>query len=322
MSILILPFSFAIAFGAFRLLVPRLKAAGIVGKDMNKPGHPEVPEMGGLGIIIGLTGGLLLAIALKTFTETLNTTAVNADELFAVLAMVLLIGLIGIIDDLLHIRQLTKALTPLFAALPLAAIRAGHSIMRIPFIGPVEFDIFYPLLLVPIAVTVAANAVNMLAGFNGLEVGMGLIATVSLGVIAYTLNDVTALLVLAAAAGALLAALIFNWYPARVFIGDVGTLSIGAVLASAVIIGDFETAGIIILVPYAVDFLLKAVNHFPKSFGEYNNGKLYCPQSGPVGLCQLVMKINGGISERGLVFSLIGLEAVFGVITVLMYARF
>jgi UDP-N-acetylglucosamine--dolichyl-phosphate N-acetylglucosaminephosphotransferase len=104
------------------------------------------------------------------------------------------------------------------------------------------------------------------------------------------------------------------------FIGDIGTLSIGAVIACAVIIGNFETAGAIVIIPYAIDFIIKAKNRFPSSdwWGTYADGKLTCPKK-PVGLCQTIMKLTGGISEKNLVLSLIGLELIFGVIAVLIY---
>ena len=216
-------------------------------------------------------------------------------------------------------RQWVKAIIPLIAALPLMAIKVGDTTMSIPFIGQVDFGILYSLVLVPIGVTVAANAVNMLAGFNGSEVGMGIIAAGSLAIIAYSLGETTALLILLAALGALLATLYYNWYPAKVFVGDTGTLSIGAIIASAVIIGNFETAGVIIIIPYAIDFLIKAKNRFPKSFGVYHNGKLYCPKSGVVGLGQLIMKVTGGISERNLTLILMGIEAVSGAVAIWMF---
>ena len=122
-----------------------------------------------------------------------------------------------------------------------------------------------------------------------------------------------------AALGALVAALRYNWYPAKIFVGDVGTLSIGAVIACAVIVGNYETAGAIIIIPYVVDFLIKAKNRFPYSFGNYRDGKLYCPDGRAVGLAQLIMKVCGGISEHNLVLMLMGIEAVFGVIAILLY---
>jgi len=96
------------------------------------------------------------------------------------------------------------------------------------------------------------------------------------------------------------------------------------VIAASVILGDFEMAGIIVMIPYFLDFLFKAANRFPSKgwWGEYREGKLYCPNPRPVSLCQWIMKLSGGISERGLVLSLIGIEAVFGLIAILMFAKF
>ena len=309
--------SFLVSFVTVPVLIPRLRRAGIVGRDMHKPGQPEIPEMGGLALVAGFGAGILLAIAMETFWP--NLLSIDLTVLLAVLCTVLLTTMIGILDDLMGMRQWVKALLPLVAALPLVAVRAGVSTMRIPFVGTVDFGPFYALILVPIGVTGAANAVNMLAGFNGLEVGMGLVAMGSLAVIAASLGATTSLILLLAGIGALLGVLYFNWYPAKVFVGDVGTLSIGAIIAAAVIVGNFETAGIIMFVPYVIDLLFKAAHRFPKSFGELRAGKLYCPADGPKGLCQAIMKLTGGIHERTLVLVLMGIEAVFGMLAIVLY---
>ena len=309
--------SFLASFWAVPVLIPRLRRAGIVGQDMHKADQPEIPEMGGLALVAGFGAGILLAIAMETFWP--NLLSVDLTVLLAVLCTVLLTTMIGVLDDLMGIRQWVKALLPLVAALPLVAVRAGVSTMRIPFIGQVDFGPFYALVLVPIGVTGAANAVNMLAGFNGLEAGMGLVAMGSLAVIAASLGATTSLVLLLAGIGGLLGVLYFNWYPAKVFVGDVGTLSIGAIIAAAVIVGNFETAGIIMFIPYAIDLLFKATHRFPKSFGELRDGKLHCPADGPKGLCQAIMKLAGGIHERTLVLVLMGIEAVFGVLAIVLY---
>ncbi|MCK4278067.1 MAG: hypothetical protein KAW82_02620 [Desulfurellaceae bacterium] len=315
-SILFL-FSFFIAFILFPYHIRCFVRRKITGKDMHKSGERMVPEMGGMVIIFSFSLSIVLLIGWKTFLQ--KNLPVDVFSLLAVLSVVLIIGLIGIMDDFLNIRQKIKAIFPLFAALPLSAIKAGTPTMSLPFIGQVYFGILYPLLLVPIGVTGASNAWNMLAGFNGLEVGMGIVAMIFLSVVAYMVESTTALYILAVALGALFATLYYNWYPAKVFIGDAGTLSIGAVIACCVILGNFEKAGVIIVIPHIVDFLIKLPYKLPKSFGLYKNGKLYCPNSNPVGLCQLIMKISGGISERNLVLSLMGIETIFGALAVLVY---
>jgi len=319
MIFLIFLVSFIVSFVGFPIIIPRLKKAGIVGKNMNSEKQEEVAEMGGLMIAAGFGAGIIFAISLRTFFDLF--LSVSLTSILAVLSTVLIVVIIGVFDDLISIRQWIKAIMPVFAALPLMAIKEGFSIMRIPFIGMIDFGIFYPLVLVPLGITGAANAVNMLAGFNGLEVGMGVVAIGSLAIIAYIIGQTGALIILVAAFGALLATLYYNWYPAKILVGDVGTLSIGAVIASAVIIGNYETAGAIIIIPYLIDFLIKAKNYFPCKnwWGIYKDGKLYCPDSGPVGLGQLIMKICGGISERNLVLVLMGIEAVCGVVAILLY---
>jgi UDP-N-acetylglucosamine--dolichyl-phosphate N-acetylglucosaminephosphotransferase len=310
-------------FALLYILIPRLAQAGITGKDMNKPGQPPVAEMGGLGIVGGFGAGVLTLIALRTFFKVEALATVSTVELLAVLSTVLVIALIGLIDDLIGVHQGWKAVIPAVAAIPLIVLEVGQKTMTLPLIGAVNFGVFYPLVLVPVGVTGAANAFNMLAGFNGLEAGMGAVAVGALAIIAAHLGEVTSLVLLLAALGALLATLYFNWYPARVFIGDVGTLTIGTVIATAVIVGNFELSGVIVIIPHAIDFVLKARKGFPSTgwHGEYRDGKLYCPARGPVGLAQLILKLVGGMHERTLVLVLIGFEALCGLLAIAIYWR-
>ena len=317
MLIVIILISFIASFVLFPVMIIRLKKAGIVGKNMHSEKQEEVAEMGGLVMVAGFGAGIFTVIAVKTFFNIFPS--VDLISILVALSTILIVVLIGIFDDLVSMPQQVKAFMPLLAALPLIVIKEGSTFIRLPFWGNVNFGLLYTLVIIPLEVTIAANAVNMLAGFNGLEVGMGIIALGSLAIIAYLLGKITVLVILLAALGALLAALYYNWYPAKILVGDVGTLTIGAIIAVAVIMGNFEIAGAILLIPYIIDFLIKARNRFPYSFGVYRGGKLYCPEGGPVGLGQMIMKVCGGISERNLVLVLMGIEAVLGVIAILLY---
>jgi UDP-N-acetylglucosamine--dolichyl-phosphate N-acetylglucosaminephosphotransferase len=320
---LLIAISFLCALAAglcgFPLAIPRLRRAGIVGKDLNKPGQPEVADMGGLVLAGGFCAGVLLIVGLKSFTSLF--AGISLLYLLAALSTVLTAVLIGAVDDLISLKHWAKAITPLFCALPLMAVKAGDTTVGIPFVGQTDLGLVYTLVLIPIGVTVAANAVNMLAGFNGLEAGMGLVGMAALSVIALHLGQTTALVILLAAMGALVATLFYNWFPAKIFIGDAGTYTIGSVLAAVAIIGNFELAGVIIMVPYALDFFIKAANGFPSLGWEglYKDGKLYSPGPRPAGLAQLIMKLTGGVSERRLTMILIGAELVCAVIAVWLF---
>ena len=322
--LLVLAVSFLAAFAVTLYSIPKvarkLKDAGIVGKDINKKDTPCLPEMVGITVVMGLVCGLLSLIVLLTIFDI----SFPASLLFAGLCVILIIALIGIYDDLFDMAQVTKALLPLAASVPLVAATISSSrTILIPLIGPIDFGIFYPLLLVPIGITVASNLTNMLAGFNGLEAGMGITVFAFASLIAYLKGTYIILFFTVPMLGALIAFLIFNKYPAKVFMGDIGTLSIGATLAVAVIVGGFQSLGALLVILYVFDFFIKAYNGFPSSkwWGELRGGKLY-PVEGKVrGLCQLVMKLAGGISEQRLVLTLVLLEVLVGLAAFMLFVK-
>ena len=159
LALLVAALSFSVSFWTFRVAIPLLRRKGIVGRDVHKPGRPEVPEMGGLFIVSGFAAGILTTVAANTFLERFLT--IRLDEMLAVLCVALLAALIGTIDDLMGVRQRVKAILPLFIALPLVAVRIGDTTMSVPFFGAVDFGLVYTIVLVPLGVAGAANAVNM-----------------------------------------------------------------------------------------------------------------------------------------------------------------
>ncbi|MCX8194985.1 MAG: hypothetical protein N3G22_02665 [Candidatus Micrarchaeota archaeon] len=312
--------SFAISFLAVPIIIRKALASGMTGKDVNKEGKPEVAEMGGLAIVGGVIGSLLLAVALQTFFGYPFKLA----EILAALLTISIIALIGTYDDLFSMRQAVKAVLPMAAALPLVAVSAaGSTEISLPFIGQFDFGIFYIILLIPLGVTVASNLTNMLAGFNGLEAGMGAVMFAATLILSILHSSTEMALIAASMLGALLAFLPYNWYPARVFPGDIGNLSIGAALATAVIIGNLESAGAILVIPHVIDFFIKARNGFPstKWWGELRAGKLY-PAEGKVrSLAQFVMSSFGGISEKKLVLVFIVAEGLCALLAIFLYGR-
>ncbi len=317
--------AFLVTFISIPIFIRKFLDAGITGRDLHKDGKPEVAEMGGIAIVAGFVAGVLAAIAITTLMQSslsFDKTFIdfsNLTEIFAAIATILTITIIGILDDLIRIRQSIKAALPIFASLPLVAVAAGNPYVTIPLMGQLYLPIIYPLILIPLAVTVVSNLTNMLAGFNGLEAGMGLMACLSLGAIAFSRGRLDAAVLLLSMSGALLAFVLFNKYPARILPGDVGTLSIGSCIVASLIIGNFETVGLVLMVPYMADFVLKAKNGFPKEMHitELKDGKLTAPKA--VGLPSLIMRLTGGISENCLVMVLVSVEALFGFIAVLIW---
>jgi len=317
--------AFLVTFLSVPVFIRKFSDAGITGKDVHKPDKPDIPEMGGLAVAAGFVAGVLVAVTISTLMHSHLVSSrdfldfTNLTDIFAAIATILTIAIIGILDDLVRIRQSIKAILPLVASLPLVAVAAGYPYITIPVLGQLYLPIIYPLILIPLAVAVVSNLTNMLAGFNGLESGMGLMACLSLGMIAFSRGSFDAAVLLLSMSGALFAFILFNKYPARALPGDVGTLSIGACIASAIIIGNFETAGVVVMIPYLADFVIKAKNGFPKEIEitSLKGGKLI--SSKIVGLPSLIMHLTHGIRETHLVMLLVAIEAVFGLMAVLIW---
>jgi UDP-N-acetylglucosamine--dolichyl-phosphate N-acetylglucosaminephosphotransferase len=209
--------------------------------------------------------------------------------------------------------QWIKPLLTLPGAIPLMVIRAGVTTMVLPFIGVIDFYELYPLLIIPIGFVGASNVVNMLGGFNGLEAGMGAVYTLSLGLYALINNQTEAAILLLTACVALLAFLRYNWYPAKILSGDSSTYLLGSLVAAGVIIGDMQRAGLIVMFPFIIEFVLKARSRFKTScIGKLReDGKLDSPYGKKIYSWTHVLMNLDKFSERDVTIALILIQVVF-----------
>lgn len=317
-------FSFAVTY----LMVPYfnryMHAAGIVGRDIMKADETAVADMGGPGVVVGFLMGVFFFIGVEIFVPPRLSGIIY---ILASLNTILIITLIGIFDSLTALikkregegffEQYKKVgiprwlyfFIPLPAAVPLAAVNAGVSRMTLPFIGRVELGLAYPLVLVPLAVLCCSNATNFLAGFNGLEAGMGIVLHLSLGVYAYMHGHHNVAMIALCFAAALLAFLRYNWYPAKVFPGDLN-YTIGAVCACVAVIGNMEKFAMLCFIPYAAEAVLKALSGFEaESYGVLQPDGTVKPRSEKIrGLTHLAMQM-GDYKEWQVTLILVGLEA-------------
>ncbi|MFA6065180.1 MAG: glycosyltransferase 4 family protein [archaeon] len=297
----------------------RMHEQGFLGKDMNKFDKPLVAELGGAVVFLGFSFGVFAAIFIATY---LHFFTIELSLLLAGFCTIAMICFIGVIDDIIGwkkgIRQWQHALFPILAALPLMAIQVGETTMNLPLFGEVNLGIFYALIIIPIGITGASNAFNMLAGFNGLEAGQGIILTFVLTIIALLTGQTTAAILGIAMFGALIAFLKFNWFPAKIFGGDSLTLMVGANLAIMCIIGNMETIGVIIIGLFFVEFLIKAKHKFQSEcFGIPNKkGTLSAnPKGGS--LTQVILKLGKGkLTEVQVVLIILGIQTLIGLIAI------
>jgi UDP-N-acetylglucosamine--dolichyl-phosphate N-acetylglucosaminephosphotransferase len=283
---LLIPFAFTFVstFIAIWFLMPLMMGSGITAIDYNKKGRPSLPSGLGTALSFGFSIGILAYIFGYSFN--IYGSPIPTTSLLAAIVSLLLISLVGFLDDI-HVRksamkttgmmdtrvglkQWQKPVLTLIGAVPLIAINAGVSIVNVPFIGHVAFGLFYPLVLIPLAVIFAANSFNLLGGFNGISTASGIM--VALGFMLYSIIYGTAIGALLS--GVMLAALIafafYDGYPAKIIPGDSYTYAVGAGFAITMILGNMESFGAILFIPWIIEFLL----HLKGKFDITDLGKL------------------------------------------------
>jgi len=231
------------------------------------------PTMGGLAFIIGIT----VAVIASMFMKGSMTTGK-----IAILLSMYAFGAIGFIDDFNKVaKKQNEGLTPkqklvlqvLFgAALAVFMMVKEGTTMLIPFLGKtVDFGIMYIPFIVFIEVAMS-NAVNLTDGLDGLASSTSAIVAGTFAVIGMTVNGGSEPMAAAGQAvfGALIGFLIYNHYPAKIFMGDTGSMALGGVLSAMAIVGRMEwllpIAGLIYVIE-ALSVIIQ-VTYFKKTGGK------------------------------------------------------
>jgi UDP-N-acetylglucosamine--dolichyl-phosphate N-acetylglucosaminephosphotransferase len=292
--------AFLMTFITMPRLINKLKNAEIVGKDIHKPTKPIVAEMGGIGILFGFIIAMFIGIGLYPSLQY---------QFIVTLVVILLVGIVGMVDDLVVLSSKEKLLLLWLAGLP------------IMWIAPPNVGIIY-MLAMPIAVSIGANLTNMLAGLNGVESGLGAIAMISLTISVIIMGKYNVAIITMAMLGALLAFLFYNRHPSRVFPGDVGTLIIGACIVLVAFIGRVKIIALIVLLPNIIDAVLKFYSagvverhhHTPTQVGD--DGKLVAPDGGFNSLIRSVLRRP--MSEKNVVIIVWSIGILFGAIGIIL----
>jgi UDP-N-acetylglucosamine--dolichyl-phosphate N-acetylglucosaminephosphotransferase len=308
--------AFLVTYSVTPLLIKKLKEHGIVGADAHKPRRPICAEMGGLGVLIGFVVAFGFA-SLISFEVGYRMLPAFLTIIFA--------GFIGIVDDLFTLRQRYKPFLVALASTPLILVNIDRVEMWLPSFGWIYLGSLY-LILIPLAVATASNLTNMLAGFNGLEAGVGTISCFSLGFLLANLGRWDSASLAFSLSAAFFAFLFYNWYPAKIFPGDTGTLVSGAAIAAISISGGVEAAGIVMMVPSAIDFTLKMLARSPfsgrKKFGDTvvaKDGTLIPP--GYAALAHAFMNV-AQLKEKDLVLALLLMQALYSLLGVFLVLFF
>ncbi len=315
-----------VTYHSITWLILFLTKVGLIVKDQNKKDRPLIPISGGLAVLIGFLVGILLYVIINTFYVGTLNWSVGSSELTIILASVIAIiwvTLVGFFDDAfihgsneksLGLGQIQKPLLTLLGAIPLMIVLSERATLFVPYLGDISVGWIYPLILIPIGFVGATNMVNMLAGLNGVEAGMGAVYLFSLGMYAYVHQIFVASLIAFVALSAVLVFWYFNKMPAKIFPGDSLTYFLGGTLATIAIVGGLEFPALIISIPFLVEFLLKWRSNFSAdTFGIWINGKILSKYEKVYSIIHLFTR-TGNYTEKQITNYLIAMQVFFSVI--------
>jgi UDP-GlcNAc:undecaprenyl-phosphate GlcNAc-1-phosphate transferase len=346
---LILPIAFGVSFlvtPLCRKIALRFGMLDVPDQDVKTHQEPTA-YLGGIAILLGLLAGMGVGIYLLC-TGRIHSPAGSRQSFFAVdyPNWLILLGvgcgaviacIVGILDDIFDVKPRQKFLGQIIAALTLVAVgiqpNLNHllhygKLINIHLVFPAWLDFFLGIPIVFFFILGATNSLNLLDGLDGLCAGVTAIITTAFALLAIILaswgysavGDPVRLILCLALVGGTLGFLPMNRHPARIFMGDAGSMQLGFVAGTLMLLfsetfGWWTVAGIIIfglpILDTAVALVRRFVNHRPLFVSD--RGHIYD---------QLMDRGNTLGTTVTLSYLLAGLYALIGLAVCLMRFRY
>jgi UDP-GlcNAc:undecaprenyl-phosphate/decaprenyl-phosphate GlcNAc-1-phosphate transferase len=227
MDLILLGFSLAFAITFYS--IPVIIAVANTKKLFDEPDERKVhitpiPSLGGVGIFAGFIISILFTVS-----------NVAAPEIQYLMAAAMVIFFLGVKDDILILTPFKKFLGQVIAAIIL--IFKGHVLISSMhgFFGIHDMPVMASYGFTFLTIIVVTNSFNLIDGVDGLAGGLGLLICSIFGVFFFMNENIPYAILSFALCGAIIGFLIFNFPPAKIFMGDTGSLLIGLVCSVLVI---------------------------------------------------------------------------------------
>lgn len=274
---------------------------GAVDRPNYRKVHASImPRIGGLAIFGAFLIGYLI---LRPEDEHAAGILVGA----------LIIIIVGFLDDMLEITAKAKLAGQLAAAL-VVVTWGGLQIqfINLPFIG--QFDFGY--LSIPITILWIigiTNAINLIDGLDGLAAGVSTIALISITVMAMIMGNIFVVATAAILAASSLGFLLFNFHPAKIFMGDTGSLFLGFMISVLALLGFKNVAVVSLIIP----IIMLGVPISDTFFAIVRRIRMKQPISAPDKSHLHHCLLRTGFSHRQTVLIIYGIAILFGVAAIL-----
>lgn len=277
-----------------------IRVGAIDKPDARKVHQVSIPRLGGLAIYIGYIVSLCYSVS--------DISAVKG----LLIGSVILVA-VGIWDDIKQIGPKTKLLGQIIAALMVPLF--GNSVH---FISIGDYMLYLEYLAVPLTVfwiVGFTNIVNLIDGLDGLAAGISLIACITIFVVTMQMGQVDLACITLALAGAACGFLRYNFNPAKIFMGDTGSMLLGYTMASISVMGSVKTAATVALVVPVIVLGLPILDTLFAIIRRRINGRpVFKPDKGHLHHRLLAM----GLTQKQAVLLMYAVTAVLGCISIIV----
>lgn len=307
--------AFFVVFFTTPPLIKILEKRNFVVKDMNKKEDVMVVRPGGPAILAGIIAS---EIVLYAFLQM--------NEILAILLTTSAACVIGYVDDRKVMGGWFKPLVLAIAAIPIIALGAYSTDLAFPLFGTVQIPVLY-LALIIFMIPITGNTINSIDVLNGAASGFMVIASFSLSICLFIVQNYEIAIVSLPLGFVSLAFYKYHKVPSKIFPGDSGALTLGAMYGAIAIVGGIEIIAAVALLPAVINSFLflssvkKIVEHRqikgkPVEHTEDFLLKATDDKKAPVTLVRLILA-GGPMSEKQVGFTIFKLTIFSGILAVI-----
>jgi len=318
-AIIVSVISFVTVFVLTPVLIKFLEKRNLTVKDYNRVGGAMVSRPGGPTIILGI---IVSEIVLYIFFPS--------KEILAIIITTSLAFLVGFVDDRKVMGGWFKPLALAASALPIILLGAYDSNLAFPLFGEVKIPILY-LGLVVLMIPITGNTINSIDVLNGVASGFMIIASSSLTISLFILQNYEIAIASLPLIFVSLAFYKYHKFPSKIFPGDSGALTFGAMYGAIAIVGQVEIIAAVALLPAIINSFLflssmkRIVEHRqitakPVDHTEDFKLRATSEKNAPVTLVRLILA-GGPLTEKqvgSVIFRLAIFSGILSIATALM----
>ena len=296
-------------------LIKFLEKRNLTVKDVNKKEDAMIARPGGISIIAGIVASELVLYAFLQLNEILAITITTFTAF-----------LIGYVDDRRVMGGWFKPLALAFAAIPIIVFDVYGSDLAFPIFGTVQIPILYIGLII-FMISITGNTINSIDVLNGVASGFMIIASFSLSVCLFIMQNYEIAIISLPLGFVSLAFYKYHKIPSKIFPGDSGALTLGAMYGAIAIVGGVEIIAAVALLPAVINSFLflssvkQIIEHRQikgKPVEHTNDFKLKATndKTAPVTLVRLILA-GGPLTEKQAGFAIFKLTIFSGFLAII-----